>query len=170
MAKRRRRSRNKDFVVLRFNGELSLGTLGTGAVIAADLEPAGDRAFHAISMDVTAVMKDFTAGEGPIAVGVGNGIYTVTQIKEWFDSGDGFDQGNPVVSQEQARRMIRDVGIFNGSAAEETLWDGKPRRVKLGFDIPQSITIEMHAVNMTGATLTTGAEIIMYGKVYARWI
>ncbi len=138
--------------------------------MAADLEPAGDRAFHAIAMDIVAVLKDFTPGEGPIAVGVGNGVYTVTQIKEWFDAGDGFDQGNPVVSKEQARRMIRDVGIFSGVAAEETLWDGRPRRVKLGFDIPQSLTIEGHAVNMTGSTLTTGAEIIMYGKVYVRWI
>ncbi len=170
MPKHTRRRRSRNFAAKRVEGEIALGTLANATVAANSLEATTSSDFYLISMDLYGYIRNLTAGEGPIYVGICHGAYTVTQIKEWVEAGDAFGRDNPVVSVEQNGRFIRELGVFNGLAAEEVLFDGKPRRIKCGFVIPDSIAIEIWAYNRGSGTMTTGALVGLHGKAYINWV
>ncbi len=162
---RRSRRRNPNFRAVRVLGSLALGALADNTFVKSAIGETGQE-YIAISMDCYAAIKNHTAAEGPIAWGIAHGDYTVTEIKEWWES-NGSIAGDKV-QDEYRRRLIRQVGIFPGLATDEVLYDGRAKRVKLGFRIQESKTLSLWAVNLSDGTLTTGTLVDLTATLYLR--
>jgi len=161
----RKRRYNKNFLAVRVQASLTLSTLASGAVLSGTLMGNAGQDLYLISADLHFNKNDGTAGEGPIAVGVAHGDYTTTEIDQWFESTAGV--GTDMISREQSKRAIREAGSLPGSFVNETLNDGKTVRLKLGFDIADNINLDFWARNGDPDNpLTTGADIVVSGKVY----
>ncbi len=122
---------------------------------------------YCISADCLWAIRDLTAGEGPLQVGLAHSDYTASEIKEALEAGASFDPGDKV-EQEQARRLVRRSGQFAGQVPQEIINDGRPKRTKLGFMVSQGFNLNLWVKNKSGATLTTGAVVEISGTLYVR--
>ncbi len=169
MAKHRKR--DAAFAVLPYNTSQALSTLGDNTALVTNMTATLVEPLHVISLDITEAIRDLTPGEGPIEVGVSHGDYSVTEIVEALNAGQSITGRNvDMIEKEQARRLVRLFGKFDGTEESEVLNDGKPIRVKLGWTIGTGKTLNVFAVNRSGATLTTGAVVEVSGKIYGRWL
>ncbi len=167
MAKHRKRSYNSNFQVINVDNGIALSTLAAGVAIAADLTTLGVAKFTVISADLMWTIKGLTAGEGPITVGIANGDLTVSNIGETLDANP--TNKSDIIARERARRPVRRAGVFHGLSSEEVLNDGKPIRTKLRTTLDTGVELTMFARNQTGSTLTTGASVFCFGKLYGFW-
>ncbi len=162
----RSRGRSKNFVVLKVNAALQLATLANGIVVDADLLDLADDV-NLISADLQASILGLTAGEGPIEVGVNSDALTVTQVLEAITASP-TSRGDRI-ALERTSRPVRSLGTFSGVGTEEVLNNGLPIRIKLKFALSQNQVLRLFALNLSGATLTTGAVVRLSGKIYATW-
>ncbi len=144
----------------------SLGALASGTFDSNAFDSTVDDSTYLLSIQAVWSMAEHTAGEGPIVVGVAHSDYTVAEISEWFSATGAWDRGNKV-AQEQNRRSIRQVGVFDGNNVSETLNDGVPVKTKLGFMLSPGDTLQQWAINQDTSILTTGTLILADGKVWA---
>ncbi len=157
---------NANFRAIRVAVSLNLSTLASATHLKATMITTDNEMFI-ISTDLLWSVKGLTAGEGPLQVGIAHGDYSVTEIKEWFESSGSATTGN-MIAQEQSKRRCRGSGVFNGLNTEETLNDGKPIRTKARFSIPDAGTVDMWVRNDSGATLTTGASVQCVGEIFVQ--
>ncbi len=162
--KRRRRSR---LVVVNIEMSVALGTLNANTVIR-DSPSAGElfsRSLFVISSDLYCSMRG-TTGEGPIQIGWAHDDLSVAEILEGIqaDTADRNDQ----IALERAGRKIRTIGVFPALASEGVLNDGKNIRTRLGFMVDTGSGVALYALNRSGAQLTTGAVVDVFGKLYCR--
>ncbi len=154
--------------VINVNESNALLTLADGAVLGVDSDPFG-REFFAISADLYWAMRNHTAGEGPVIVGVAHSDYTDVEVAENLNL-TGMEDPGDKVAQEQGRRLIRRTGQFSGIGTDEVLNDGRAKRVKIGFVITDGFSLAFWAQNKNGGALTTGTVVETSGKIYGRWI
>ncbi len=168
-AKYSKKRNGKGFVAVRVNSTLTLGTLASNVAVvqALDGSVAVDKMF-AVSADILWGSLNATPGEGPIVVGLAHDDYSVTEIKEALEASN-MDQSDKV-AQEQARRLVRDAGIFPYILSEETLNQGRHIRTRLKFYVENGHGINAFAINRSGSTLTTGSFIKAEGKLFMRRI
>ncbi len=159
---------NPNNFISRIRSNMQLGTLASSTLIAAATTVVSDNEYRVFSYKATWSLSDFTAGEGPINVGIAHGDYTSAEIEEWYESQNTMTRGN-LVASEQGKRMCRQVGTFAGIAANETLNDGKPIRTKLNWAVPDGSTLAIWAYNAGNGTLTTSAELNTSGQIFAKW-
>ncbi len=166
---RKPRRRSSNFVVLKVQAALALGTLADDAVITATLLDLNDD-LKVIGADLTWSIRDLAAGEGPILVGLSTNAYTVAQIVEAIDASP--NNRSDEIALERTRRKVRNVGSFAGALPNgETLNEGRPMRTrKLYWKLSTDRNIVFWAQNKSGvANLATGAFVEVSGKVYAQW-
>lgn len=118
-----------------------------------------------ISTKLKWTIRDLTVGQGPILVGIALADYTAAEITETILAQGAWDQSDRV-TQEQARRKVRVIGSFSGNAAEEVLNDGMPIKTVCKWKMFEGETLSIFAYNATGATFTTGAEVIAEGVAF----
>lgn len=162
-----RRKRNRNFTAIPVKMELALAALADNTVLTGDLLGTLGRGLYVVSADLTWSLRDKTAGQGPINVGICHGDYSVTEVAEalssWTDPDD-------KIATEKARRLVRRVGVFSGNnSTEESLNDGKPIRTKVKIAIGDGQSLKAFALNDSGAALTTGSILQCYGMIYGRW-
>jgi len=163
----RRRRSSKNFVVLKIDASLALSTLATDTVLAGDMIDLNDDV-KIISSDLVWTLRDLTPGEGPIIVGLNSDAYSVTNILEAVDASPS-DRGD-LLSLENAGRNVRVVGSFDGQLANNVLNDGKMIRTrKMYWKFAANRDLQMFALNRSGGTLTTGANLRVIGNLYAEW-
>ncbi len=164
-AKRRSRGR---FRVVRVQFNISLGTLASGTMLSQTLGIGTGQEYWAISADIVWTLEDLTVGQGPIAVGIAHGDYSVTELDEWYEA-TGTLAGDKT-EQEEGRRLARDVGIFPGSTVgpnPTVLNDGKAIRTKIGMRIEDAISLNAWVRNMSADALATTVPTVRgFGKVY----
>ncbi len=149
-----------------FSSSLALLTTAGNTVVSGALaDTVVDRVWLS-SMDIRSALRNVTVGEGPIVYGVAHGDYTAAEIEECLEAVGSWDRSDQI-AVEQANRKVRTIGVFGAILAEETLNNGNPKRVRLGFILEDGQTLQMWAWNKSGATLTTGAVIEGNGQVYA---
>ncbi len=178
MAKKRRgRKSRRNFVVIPFEGELTLGALAANVVVLDDaMDGNFTHDFYAISADVFGQMTGLTAGEGdPSILGFAHGDYTVAEIAEQLVVkmlGPG-----QKVEQERARRIVRKTGTFHGKGlgthTEMNLYGREGSgdiRTTLKFMIQKDRSLSIWVQNRSNATLTTGAVFRFSGNLYGRWV
>lgn len=172
MARKRTHKGSRNFVAIPVNTTITLGTLASGVVLAADLFQGNlTEDLYCMSADLQWSIRDLTAGDEPIAVGLAHSDYTVTEIKENIDGGL-LGPGNKI-EQEQARRLVRKAGVFMSPDPTSTggdLNDGKPKRSKVKWMIDSGKTLNIWAQNLSGAALQTGSVVRVIGTVYGRWV
>ncbi len=169
MAKRNpKRKRAFNLRAVRASPSLALGTLASVTAIAGPVYGNADGAYRIMSLSGTWSTENHTAGEGPIVVGFAHGDYTVTEIKEFIESGASISIGNKIAN-EQANRLIRRVGTFSGLLTEETLNDGKVIKTRLNWAIPIGTNLNMFAYfDGSDANLTTGTFVRFNGTGWVK--
>ncbi len=169
MTKKKSNNR-KNFVAIPFSTFITLGTLGNGLALKANLlgsDFAED--LFVISVDGSWTIQDLTSNESPIEVGYSHSDYSVAEIVENLE----IEVTSPdsKIEMEQAKRKIRRAAMFNTfNATHDVLNDGKPIRSKLKFMIGDGFNLAFWARNISGAALTTGALIKLNGTIYGRWM
>ncbi len=159
----------KGFRSLPIDENSAVGTPASNAVTKDDFNSVVDSDIFAISMDALWGMRDHTANQGPIVVGVAHGDYTAAEIEECLEAVASWDSGDKV-EQERRRRKVRQIGIFPGLDADEVLNHGVKIRTKLGFVLQVGETLSLWTWNRAGVTLTTGTIITLQGLLHSRKI
>ncbi len=166
MAKKRS-TRRKGFKAITLDEEWTLATLAASTLLSQGGGIASDIDLFAISMDVLCSMRGLTVGEGPIIIGIANSDYTDAEIEEYIENAARWTRAD-MIAMERSRRQIRKIGQFSGNFADEVLNDGKKIRVKLRYAIYEGQSVNFWAYNASDGTLTTGAEINIFGQIYTR--
>lgn len=166
MAKRRRSRR---FRALPVQGAITLGALAADTVIKQNHTGSFGRDAYVISGDLDLCMRNQTAGEGPVKVGIAHGDYTAAEIEECLEATDSWDPSDKVAN-EKRRRQVREIGVFPAIAVDEVLNDGRKIRVPFKFVCESGQTIAFWAWNRSGAALTGGASVSYDGKIYVRYL
>ncbi len=168
MAKRKPQ-RRKPLQPLKFNVSLALGTLNDNIVISSATIDSIEQDFDIVTTHCFWTLRDHTAGEGPIVVGISEQGYSVAEIAECNDASP-LSQYGP--AYERSRRKIRTAGVFRGQVADETINDGEVVKTKLflrGFAHSTFAVARLWAQNRSGANLTTGAVVDVQGVHWGRW-
>ncbi len=170
MAKHRRRRggwdpRNRILPVVQ---GISLGALASADMAVGVISQTSDEDYRVMWVKATYALRDNTAGEGPIDIGIAHGDYTAAEVEEWMEATASWTRGNKIAS-EQANRLIRRIGSFAGDTTEETLNDGMPITTKLNWHIVTGQNFNLFIYNHSGAMLTTGASISVQGKALIRY-
>ncbi len=166
MAKRRRYRRYLKGII---DFELALGTLGGNTTISnVESQVLTESAFLTSVKAVWSLLgMTPTAADGPIMCGVCHSDYTNTEIEEWIEQGASWDQGD-MVAQEEARRKIRLVGVFNttgpgAQGAASVLNDGRPITTKCKWQLTTGDTVKFFAYNQGSGALAAGAVLHVNG-------
>ncbi len=162
----RRRQRKFYLRKVRATPELPLSTLASDTALTVNVAGASTSTYRAISYIASWVLKNLTAGEGPITVGLAHSDYSVTEIKECLESSASIDPGLKV-EQERANRLVRIVGTFN-SEANNSLNDGKPLKTRLNWLIAIGDSVVMFAFNEQSGALATGAILHSQGNLWVK--
>ncbi len=167
--RRRRRKWTGDMQIVPVANALALSTLADVTVISGGITSAATEAYRVLSAKMTWAVRDFPVGLGPITVGYAHSDYSVTEIKEALEAFAAIDRGN-LIAREQASRLVRRVGVFNGLLTEETLNDGKALSTKLNWPMVTGDTLNAFAYNQAGAPLTGSTEVVTNGTIFLKWI
>jgi len=166
--KRYTRKRDRNFVAIPFQVSWALVTLGDGTVILqSSLSANFGEDIYIISMDVTFSILGLTVGEGPISIGMSHGDLSLTEVSEYLDSE--MTDPDDIIAKERGRRPVRRMGAFSGVSANESLFNGVPKRYKILFSIGNDHALNLWARNLSGAALTTGATVKCQGTIFGRW-
>ncbi len=171
MAKHKRRGRkfNSKFQVIPVNATIALGTLASETALLQNLTILQDD-FWAQSADLIWAIHDLTPGQDPIAVGLANGDLSVAEVKEALNASP--VSRSDIVARERARRPIRKVGQFSSqdaSSSSNRLNDGKAIRTTVKMYMAEGTELNAFAFNQSGAALTTGAIVRVWGDIYGEW-
>ncbi len=150
------------------NASITLGTLTNNTVLLGSLLGTLVEDLFVMSADLQWTIRNATVAEKPITVGLAHGDYDITEVLEHLDV-EFLGPGNKI-EQEQARRLIRRVGVFAIPRADDSLNNGVPIKTPCKFVVQNPQTLNAYVVNRTGATLTTGSIIQIFGTVYGKWI
>ncbi len=167
MARKGAKRRYSRLVVLKFDVQISLGTLADNAALLTSIISSFTTAFWCTSADVYWAIDGHTTPEGPLIVGLCHGAYTAAQVVEALDaSPNGPDD---VIAIEQGRRKVRRSGQFAGTLDPEVLNNGKAIRTKCRWTTGIAEDFELFVVNRHGAPLTTGGQVHARGQLYGNW-
>lgn len=167
--KNHKRRYPKGFAAIPFSATISLLTLADNTVLDADVFTNDfEENFWASSFHGTWAIRNVTVGEGPIQFGLAHSDYTVAEILEKLTSDESNVRGD-LVEVEQARRFVRQGGVFSAATADEIYNEGRVSKLSLRFKIGNNFNLAMWVRNQSGATLTTGAQVVLNGKLYGRY-
>ncbi len=158
---------SKNFVAIPFSLQLALSTLGNDVVIKGDTVTFGED-IYIMSVDASWSLTGHTAGELPILVGMAHGDLTVGEIVENLVAE--VSDPDDIIAAERARRPVRKAGKFAvGGVTDQQLADGREIRTKVKFTVGNDHALACWAMNLSGATLTTGATVDIDGTIFGRW-
>ncbi len=144
-----------------------VGALADLSAIGTDYDDNFSSNHFVVSQHATYALRTHTVTEGPIHVVIGHSDYTEAEIIEWWAATNAWDTGN-MIAQEFRKRKLRHVGTFPGLDTEEVLNNGNIVKTPCKFMVQEDHTMQLIAINESGATLTTGSIIKTQGNVWAR--
>jgi len=162
MAKNRKPSRYRGYRKLPVTQDVSFSTLAADALIGTVLSTTFTEERRILSAELTWAVEDLTDLDGPLEVGIAHSDYTDAEVEEALEAGGAWDEGN-LVAQEQAKRLVRMVGLL--TEEETTLNDGQPVKTRLNWRMASGDTIRIWCRNR-GDQLTTGAVITTQGSLH----
>ncbi len=157
------------FQVLPFSTQITLSTLADNTAVNGGMLGGNlTEDYFAFSQRAVWTLRNHTAGEGPISVGIAHGDYTAAEIVAYL-SLSLLGPANKT-QQEISRRLIRTVGVFDGLNTEESLNDGKPIKTPMKWVEDDGHDFIAWAFNRSGASLTTGTVLDIQGKYFGKWL
>ncbi len=174
MARRKGGSRRRKLDVLHSQNQLLPAAL-SGNNLIGDAIPTADTVlgenYRLQAMDLLIAWKAFTAGEGPIMIGIAHADYSDAEIEEWLEVVGQYTPDD-LVAAETRRRLIRQIAVIDLDDATGHINDGQPVRVsKLGWMLNSgTVGVRIWAYNSGGGALTTGGQIHHTADWYGRWV
>ncbi len=162
MARNKKASRYSGYRKLSFTVNVLGGTLAADDLTLTVLTEVFTEERRILSVDASWGMEDLTAGDGPISVGVAHSDYTDAEIEECLEAAGAWDEGNKV-AQEQAKRLVRDVGLL--TEEETALNEGQSIKTRLNWRMATGDTLAFWLRNR-GANLQTGMAITVQGWLH----
>ncbi len=147
---------------------VALGSLGAGIAVtaASKIDSARLQGFRVLRTEWYMGVTGMTTGEGPLLLGMSVGL-SAAQIQ-------GGIQGDPqrshdVTESDQAQRPIWPLQVFMANA------DGDGTIVaqgviKLGWSVPEGVSLNFFVINFTASALTTGAVVNVIAKHFGVWL
>ncbi len=158
----------KNYAQVRLATGVDLGALVAGDLISAAVGPTMTNEGRVSSIDMAWALRDHSTDEGPIYFGVAHPDYTSAEIEEWIESD--VTGPNSKLEQEQANRLIRQIGVFGSEGFDEKFNDGRPMKTKLNWTFRDgSKPISYWAYNGSTLTLTTGSRLVGIGHLNVFW-
>ncbi len=167
MAKKPYRKRRFNLRRVRFDAQIALATTANQVVVTSGLTGTSANPYRCKSVKVTWNLKNLTPGQGPILFGYAHSDYSVGEIKECLEVGTSIDRGDKV-ALEQANRLVRLVGSFDGLLSEEKFNEGRPMKTKLNWAIGIGDEVSMFIYNDSGGAFTTGAFCDVLGEMWVQ--
>ncbi len=162
MAKNHKGSRYKGYRKLPINVDVAGGTLAADDVTQTTPSEVMTEERRVLSLEASWGLTGLTATDGPLVVGVAHSDYTATEIEEALEAAGAWDEGN-LVAQEQAKRLVRQVGIL--TEEETALNDGQPVKTRLNWRLATGDTLQYWLWNR-GVQLTTGSLVKVSGHLH----
>ncbi len=172
MAKHGRRRKFRRYIKGRIDESNQLSTLGPKVVIGFNADDTVNDSAWLSSVKLTHSLKQYTntASAGPILVGVCHSDYADSEIEQWLEFGGTWDTGN-LISQEIAKRKIRQIGVFRtedtsgtGPNTNYVLNEGRPITTKCGWMLAEGDTAKLWYYNSGAvAFATTNPSVIAIG-------
>ncbi len=169
---KRKYHRNYKLRRVRLATTSALGALGAGAVVANNIVNAAADTYRLISVDCSYSWSGKQEVDDAATFGLAHGDYTAAEIEESLEAITAIDLGDKV-AQEQANRLVREIGTFAGSTAGVAnagaiFNDGRRMKVRLNWamSIGQQVTLWIR--NSSGVVYTTGSVITMNGDLWIK--
>ncbi len=170
---KRRRDAAK-FRAIRFQFNVSLGTLANGVMLSTSIGAGVGNEYYAISLDAQVVLTNVTPFTGgPLAFGWCHSDYSVQELDEWYEATNTLTGDK--IEQEEGRRQARDGGIMmagpaDASAAIQQNWnDGRTKRFRLNMRIEDTKSVNVWVRNMGASAYATTVPVFRgYGKLYLK--
>jgi len=166
LANKPRRRRRFNLKGVRTRATLSLGTLGSFALVVGSLLGVSDNEYRLVSVKLNWNLETLTAGDGPILVGLAHGDYTAAEIEACIEASGSINKADKV-AEEVANRLVRIVGVLH--APDSSLNDGRPMKTKLNWAIPEGVALDFWAYNENTSALNTGASVNVAGMTWIRY-
>lgn len=164
-----RKRRSKNFVAIPFDVAITVGTPAAEGFSSENMfSSTFAEDIYCLSMDYMADIREHTAAEGPLQLGVCHGDLTTTEVGECLDA-ELLDPSD-IIARERARRPVRNLGFFHGKDTDENLNNGIKKRQQLKFRVDNGHVLEIWLRNKSGAQLTTGTIVHVVGTLYGRWL
>ncbi len=152
----------KGYRKLPFTVTTAGGTVAADDVTSQVLTEILTEERRVLSVESTYAMRGLAAGDGPADYGVAHSDYTAAEIEECLEAANAWDEGDKV-AQEQANRLVRQIGIF--TEEETALNDGQPIKTRLNWRLATGDTLQFWIRNR-GIQFTTGMEITGQGVLH----
>ncbi len=152
---------------------ITLGTLADNTVVFQASGITLTQDYWEKSFDWSAQLRDLTAGEGPIWIGVADPELSVAEVLEALNAVPTSSHDFPAV--EHARRPVRVLGVFEGAVdGQSSINDGKRKRFRMPRNWTKRVPAgkqltQFWAWNRSGAALTTGGIVQIHTTYYGNW-
>ncbi len=157
---------NSNFQVIPVDSNVTLGTLASETVIASGLTALDDD-FWIQSADLQWSLLNAAGGQTPLMFGVANSDLSVTEIDEAIEASP--TSKSDIIARERARRPVRKIGNFTGPASDVEWNDGRPMRSTIKMYLAEGVELNAWVKNKSGAVLTTGGIVRVFGNLYGSW-
>ncbi len=158
-----RRSNMGSYVKGNIHEDKALGTLAASTLIGENFDEVVNEKMLISSIVASWSLDGMVAGQGPIVFGVAHSDYTDPEIEQVIENAGSWDTGNKI-SQEQGKRLVRQIGEFVSEFDTGTddirFNNGKPVKTKLNWLLDTGDTLKMWAYNRSAAALTTADPVM----------
>ncbi len=167
----KRKGSTKGLIGIPINATLTLSTLASGVVIANNLFTGASTVGKRIwwySFKGFVVIRDVIPGEGPLVCGVAHSDLTNAEIAAKLDAS--VSSPDDITAREEARRPVRQWGVFATKDADEYLNNetSLENKKKVKFSTGEGFEPSIWVRNQGGATLTTGAVVRAFGTLWGK--
>ncbi len=172
MAKKRRRSKRRfNLRRVRVSNSTAVGALTSQDVLTGGLTNAADDTYRCVSVKFVYGWTGIAAIDDGMEFGLAHSDYSAAEIEECLEANNSIDLGDKV-AQEQANRLVRTIGIFQGTpntaAGGSVHNDGRPVHTKLNWLMSIADTLSIWVRNSTGTVYTTGSNITTIGDMWVK--
>ncbi len=163
MAKARGKRRSmKGYLKGNIDEQLVVSTLTAKSLVSAVFDESPEEQTLVSSIVCAYQMSGITPGEGPFLFGIAHSDYTDAEIEQVIEATTSWDAGDKI-AQEIGRRLVRQLGQFEATTAQEDFNDGKPLKTKLNWKLNTSDTLRLWIYNLGANTLTDGSNLFANG-------
>ncbi len=169
-----RRSRKRAFHLrkVKIASEFAIGALAALDVITGAMTNVVADKLRLISVNLSYGISNHAAViDDGYTFGLAHSDYSAAEIEECLESGASIDLGNKV-SQEQANRLVREIGQINGAGVVVSegipFNDGMPVRTKLNWLLSEGDSLNVWVRNASGAIYTSGTTLVISGDLWVK--
>ncbi len=152
---------------------VTIGALDTLDVVLGNIGAATSGTLRVISVNFSYIWSTISATiDGGMQFGLAHSDYTAAEIEECLEVNASMDLGDKV-AQEQANRLVRQVGTIGGTGTavvgtEASFNDGKPMKTRLNWLLSPGDQIVAWIRNGSGTIWTTGSSLSIQGDIWVK--